>query len=159
MSKLQIDQYSPQGEQKQFSGQKINFKFFRVLTLRKFFKNFSKLRSKFKSFITIFLKKSWNSLLFFIVAYHLQFIGASNGFYRTSITFLVQEKRSAENGQKKNFLTIFSKKPFLTGFYQKSTIIDPSYFLASAMWTRVKSYTLWRKSPKSQKNLSEIMTF
>ena len=159
MSKLQIDQYSPQGEQKQFSGQKYNFKFFRVLTLRKFFKNFSKLRSKFRSFIAIFLKKSWNSLLFFIAAYYLQFIGASIGFYRTSITFLLQEKRSAENGQKKNFLTMFSKKPFLTGFYQKSTIIDPSSFLASAMRTRVKSYTLWRKSPKSQKNLSKIMTF
>ena len=57
LSKLQIDQYSPQGEQKQFSGQKINFKIFRVLNLRKFFKNFSKLRSKFRNFVTISLKK------------------------------------------------------------------------------------------------------
>ena len=27
------------------------------------------------------------------------------------------------------------------------------------MWTRVKSYTFWRKNPKSQKKLSKIMTF
>ena len=88
------------------------------------------------------------------MAYQLHFIGASIGFNRTSLTFLVQEKRSAENGQKRIFWQFF-KKPFLTGFYQKSTIIDPPYFLASAMWTRVKSYTFWRKSPKSHKRICQ----
>ena len=45
------------------------------------------------------------------MANHLQFIGASIGFYRTSLTLLVQEKRSAENGQK-IFSTIFKKNFF-----------------------------------------------
>ena len=42
------------GERKQFSGQHKNFKIFRGLN---FFKNFPKSRSKFRNFITIFMKK------------------------------------------------------------------------------------------------------
>ena len=82
------------------------------------------------------------------MAYHLQFIGASIGFYRTSLTLLVQDLLKTD---KKEFFDIFVKTNFLTGFYQKSTIIDLPYFLASAMWTRVKNYTFWRKSPISPK--------
>ena len=82
------------------------------------------------------------------MAYHLQFIGASIGFYRTSLTLLVQDLLKTD---KKEYFDNFFKKSLLTGFYQKSTIIDLPYFLSPAMWTRVKSYTFWRKSPKSQK--------
>ena len=40
LAKLQIEQYLPKGERKQFSGKKINFKIFRVLNFENFSKNF-----------------------------------------------------------------------------------------------------------------------
>ena len=52
------------------------------------------------------------------MANHLQFIGASIGFYRTSLTLLVQEKRSAENGQWRIFRQFF-KKIFFDWFFSK----------------------------------------
>ena len=61
------------------------------------------------------------------MAYHLQFIGASIGFYRTSLTLLVQEKRSAENGQKRVFLHFF-KKIFFDWFLSKVNDNRPPLF-------------------------------
>ena len=63
------------------------------------------------------------------VAYHLQLIGVPNGFYRTSLTLLVQGKIYTKNGQKLNFFSKnFSKMSFLSGFHEKSSLPNPHYF-------------------------------
>ena len=62
------------------------------------------------------------------MAYHLQLIGVPNGFYRTSLTLLFQEKRYTENGQKFNFFYKFFSKIFLKGFHEKSSLPNPHYF-------------------------------
>ena len=116
--------------------------------------NFSKNSQNWGQNLEILLhyfSKSWISLLVFIVAYHLHIIGASIGFYRTSLTLLVQEKRSAENGQKRIFRQFLKKKSFFTGFYQKSFIIDPLYFLASAMVNTCQKLSILEKKSKITK--------
>ena len=50
----------------------------------------------------------------------------------------------------KNFSTIF-KKNFLTGFYQNSTIIEPPYFLASAMVNTCQKLSILEKKSKITK--------
>ena len=145
MSKLQIDQYSPQGKRKQFSGQNFNIKIFRVLNLRKFFKNFSKLRSKFRNFIAIFLKK-----LKFLTRFHsglsFAFHWCLNWFLQNLANVFSSGEKICWKRTKENFLPIFFKKPFLTGFYQKSTIIDPPFFGVSHVNTCQKLYILEKKS-------------
>ena len=93
------------------------------------------------------------------MAYHLQFIGASIGFHRTSLTLLVQEKRSVENGQLRFFRQFFLKKSFLTGFYQKSTIIDPPYFLASAKVNTCQKLSILEKKSKITKKFFKYHDF
>ena len=95
--------------------------------LRKFFKKFSKLRSKFRNFITLFLKK-----LIFLNRFYS---GLSFAFHWCLNWFLQNLANAFSTGEKicwkrtkKNFSTIFLKKSLFTGFYQKSTIIDPLYF-------------------------------
>ena len=122
--------FDHKGERKQFPGKKMNFKIFRVLNLENFSKNFPKLRSKFRNFITIVIKK-----LKFLTRFHS---GLSVAIHWCLNWFLQNLANAFSSGEKicwertiKIFSTIFLKKSFLTGFYQKSTIIDPPYFLAS----------------------------
>ena len=145
-----LTNFHHRGSTNQFSGQKLNFKMNRVLS---FFKNFSKLSQNFEILLKFFLK-SWNFLRVFIVFCHLQFVGASIGFYRTSLTLLAQEKRSAENGQKR-FLWHFFSKNFLIGFYQKSTIIDLPYSLTSAMVNTCQNLSVLEKKVKNHKKICQ----
>ena len=55
--KYSLTNLNHKGERKQFSAQNMNFKIFRVLNYEIFSKNFPKSRSKFRNFITIFIKK------------------------------------------------------------------------------------------------------
>ena len=50
----------------------------------------------------------------------------------------------------KNFSTIL-KKIYLTGFYQKSTLIEPPYFLASAMVNTCQKLSILEKKSKITK--------
>ena len=90
------------------------------------------------------------------MAYHLQLIGVPNGFYKTSLTLLVQEKRYPKNGQKFNFFDkkIF-KNLFLKWFSWKVTLTIPPLFFNGRhflSWARkVKSQPFWRKSQNSPK--------
>ena len=118
--------------------------------LRKFFKKFSKLRSKFRNFITLFLKK-----LNFLTSFHS---GLSFAFHWCLNWFLQNLANAFSSGEKicwkqtkKNFSTIFLKKSFFTGFYQKSTIIDPLYFLASAMVNTCQKLSILEKKSKITK--------
>ena len=149
LSKLQIDQYPPQGERKQFSGQKINFKIFRVLN----FENFSKIsqnwRQFFFEFISIFLKK-----LKFFVRFHS---GLSFVIHWCLNWFLLNNADAFSSGEKicwkrtKKVFWQFFKKSFLTGFYQKLTIIDPPYFLASAMVNTCLKLSILEKKKTKKK--------
>ena len=60
--------------------------------------------------LLLFFWKSWNFLRVFIVAYHLQVIGAPVGFYRSSLTLLFQEKNLLKTGKIEILLTIFFSK-------------------------------------------------
>ena len=134
------------GERKQFSGQHKNFKIFRGLN---FFKNFPKSRSKFRNFITIFMKK-----LKLLTRFHS---GQSFAILWCLNWFLQNLANAFSSGEKicwkriiKNFSTIL-KKNFLTGFYQKSTIIEPPYFLASAMVNTCQKLSILEKKSKITK--------
>ena len=118
--------------------------------LRKFFKKFSKLRSKFRNFITLFLKK-----LIFLTRFYS---GLSFAFHWCLNWFLQNLANAFSSGEKicwkrtkKNFSTIFLKKSLFTGFYQKSTIIDPLYFLASAMVNTCQKLSILEKTSKITK--------
>ena len=83
------------------------------------------------------------------MAYHLQLIGVPNGFYRTSLTLLVQAKRYPKNGQKFNFFDKkISKISFLSSFHE-TLPLDGRHFLSWS--TLLKSKPFWRKTQKSPK--------
>ena len=97
------------------------------------------------------------------MAYHLQLIGAPIGFKRTSIAFLVQEKTCTKNGQKFNFFyKNFSKISFLSGFHEKSPLLDPHYFLTPNIFyhgqQRSRVHHFGEKVKNHQK-LSKILKF
>ena len=104
------------------------------------------------------------------VAYHLQLIGVPNGFYRTSLTLLVQGKIYTKNGQKLNFFSKnFSKMSFLSGFHEKSFLLNPHYFSTpdnsyhgqqrskvNHFGEKVKNHQKLSKNYKFFKNLTSI---
>ena len=80
------------------------------------------------------------------MAYHLHFIGASIGFYRTSLTLLVQDLLKKT---KKNFLKIFFKKIFFDWFLSKvNDNRPPLFFGVSHVNTCQKLYILESKITK-----------
>ena len=97
------------------------------------------------------------------MAYHLQLIGASIGFNRTSIAFLVQEKTCTKNGQKFNFFDkIFSKISFLSGFHEKSPLLYPNYFLTPNIFYHGQQRSKvnhFGEKVKNHQKLSKIMKF
>ena len=100
----------------------------------------------------------------------MQLIGVPNGFYRTSLTLLFQEKRYTENGQKFNFFyKFFSKISFLKGFHEKSSLPNPHYFSTpdncyhrqqrskvNHFGEKVKNHQKLSKKHKFFKNLTSI---
>ena len=97
------------------------------------------------------------------MAYHLQLIGVPNGFYRTSLTLLVQEKRYPKNGQKFNFFDKkFSKISFYSGFHEKLPLLYPHYFSTADLFChdqlRSKVNHFGEKVKNPQK-LSKIIKF
>ena len=128
----------------------MNFKIFRVLNLENFSKNFPKLRSKFRNFITIVIKK-----LKFLNHFHS---GLSVAIHWCLNWFLQNLANAFSSGEKicwertiKIFSTISLKKSSLTGFYQKSTIIDPPYFLASEHVNTCQKLSILEKTSKIAK--------
>ena len=93
----------------------------------------------------------------------MQLIGVPNGFYRTSLTLLVQEKIYTKNGQKLNFFDKnFSKISFLSGFHEKSSLINPHYFSTpdnSYHWQQRSKANHFVEKVKNHKKLSKIMKF
>ena len=115
------------------------------------------------NFLTEFLEKKCNSFPVFIVAYHLQLIGAPIGFNRTSRAFLVQEKTCTKNGQKFNFFyRNFSKISFLSGFHEKSPLLDSHYFLTADIsyhGQQRSKVNHFRRKVKNHQKLSKNMKF
>ena len=140
--------------------------------LRKFSKIFQNLGKNFEFFKRIF-GKSCNSFPVFIMAYHLQLIGAPIGFNRTSVAFLVQEKTCTKKGQKFNFFyKSFSKISFLSGFHGKSPLLYPHYFSTPNIFyhgqqrskvnhfgEKVKNHQKLSKKQKFFKNLTSITPY
>ena len=98
------------------------------------------------------------------MAYHLQLIGVPNGFYRTSLTLLVQGKIYTKNGQKlKFFFQKFFKNVFFEWFSWKVILTKPPLFFDARhflSWaTKVKSQPFWRKSQKSPKIVKKLQIF
>ena len=134
--------------------------------ISKFFQNLGKIFENFNQFFV----KSCNSFPVFILSCHLQLIGVPNGFYRTSLTLLVQEKRYTKNGQKLNFFyKNFSKISFLSGFHEKSPLLDSHYFLTADIsyhgqqrskitqfGEKIKNHQKLSKKHKFFKNLTSI---
>ena len=119
--------FDHKGERKQLPGKKMNFKFFRVLNLENFSKNFPKLRSKIRNFITIVIKK-----LKFLTRFHS---GLSVAIHWCLSWFLQNLANAFSSGEKicwegtiKIFSTIFLKKSFLTGFSSKVNHNRPPVF-------------------------------
>ena len=127
--------------------------------ISKFFQNLGKIFEIFNQFFV----KSCNSFPVFILSCHLQLIGVPNGFYRTSLTLLVQEKRYTKNGQKLNFFnTNFSKISFLSCFHEKLPLLDPHYFSTpdnSYHWQQRSKVNHFGEKVKNQQKLSKIMKF
>ena len=97
------------------------------------------------------------------MAYHLQLIGAPIGFNRTSIAFLVQEKTCTKNGEKFNFFyKNFSKISFLSGFHEKSPLLDSHYFLTADIsyhGQQRSKVNHFRRKVKNHQKLSKNMKF
>ena len=97
------------------------------------------------------------------MAYHLQLIGAPIGFNRTSIAFLVQEKTCTKNGEKFNFFyKNFSKISFLSGFHEKSPLLDSHYFLTADIsyhGQQRSKVNHFRRKVKNHQKLSKKMKF
>ena len=150
------------GERKTVFRPKNQFQKFSIFGLRKFSKIFQNLGKNFEIFDQFFVK-SCNSFPVLKVAYHLQLIGVPNGFYRTSLTLLVQEKIYTKNGQKLNFFDKnFSKISFLSGFHEKSSLVNPHYFLTpnnSYHWQHRSKVNHFGEKVKNHQKLSKIMKF
>ena len=97
------------------------------------------------------------------MAYHLQLIGAPIGFKRTSLAFFVQEKTCTKKGQKFNFFyKNFSKISFLSGFHEKSPLLDPHYFLTADVsyhGQQRSKVNHFRLKVKNHQKLSKNMNF
>ena len=159
---IQMDLKSAQGERETVFRPKNRFQNFSIFGLKKISKIFQNLCKNFE-FFKLFFVKSCNFFPVFIVAYHLQLIGVPNGFYRTSLTLLVQEKRCSKNGQKFNFFDKIFSKIFFEWFLWKVTLntpplfFDDRHFLSWA--TKVKSQPFLRKSQKSPKIVKNLEIF
>ena len=117
-----LDNFQLNGSAKHFSSRKI----FRVLN-EKFFKNLFKVEVKILIFYSIFLRLKFPARFYSGLSFASHWCPI--GFYRTSLTLLIQEKRSAENGQNWNFFDdFFSKIFFLIGFYQKPPLLGALNF-------------------------------
>ena len=89
------------------------------------------------------------------MAYHLQFIGASIGFHRTSLTLLVQEKRSVENRQLRFFRQFFFKKIFFDWFLSKVNHNRPPLFFGVSQGEHVSKVIHFGEKVKNHKKICQ----
>ena len=155
-----IDQFRPQGERKTDFNPKIQFQ----IGLWKFFSKISQNWVQNFEKLLLFFWKRWNFLRVFIVAYHLQVIGAPVGFYRSSLTLLFQEKNLLKTGKIEILLTIFffQKNAFLIGFNQKSPLLNPHKFCRQPFHIVVNTcqkLTISEEKSKISKNRQKLWFF